>query len=316
MPQQYQTMQVVVPAGVRPGGAFNAQTPHGLVSVTVPPGMPVQANGQIVMTIQVPVKQQVVQQVVQQPQMVVQHPQVAVQQQMVVQQHMMPVPQVQQVAQVQYPQQTQYPQQGMPAQQVQLQQVQLQQMQLQQAQQVQPMTPAPQPQVMQQQQSATPPAERSAMTPNSGAPAKKGKSGEVVYSVNLAASGDDVCGPACCDRTASPVGQLERSKKMPVELASNTSMSASAWDLILEKLVAHQGQIACYPVPGCQPWCALSCGCCCACAVCLICAHSNRDSWEARIAEEMNDMLKKFGLCVRFEKAGVLNHSHARFRWL
>ena len=309
---QFQTMQVVVPPGVAPGGTFNAQTPHGLVSVAVPQGAPVQANGQIVMQIQVPVKQQVV---VQQP---------VVQQQMVVQQPQVQYPQqVQQVApQVQYPQQAQqvapqvqYPQQqqpmpvpvqqGMPANPVQqmLQQVQLH---------MQPLTPAPQPQVMQQQQSATP-AEKK--TPDHVV-AKKGKPGELVYNLNLSPSGPELCGEACCDRGASPVGKLQTSGKMPVELSSKTGISASAWELILEKLVAHQGQIPCYPMPWCQTYCAVSCGCCCACAVCLICAHATRDSWEAKVSAEVNEMLKKFGLCMHFEKEGPFNQVHAKFVWL
>ena len=54
----------------------------------------------------------------------------------------------------------------------------------------------------------------------------------------------------------------------------------------------------------------------CACAVCLICAHATRDSWEAKVSAEVNEMLKKFGLCMHFEKEGPFNQVHAKFVWL
>lgn len=278
---QVQTMQVVVPPGIGPGMKFNAQTPHGLVSVTVPHNIQVPANGSIKMTIQVPVRQQP-NMMVQQPQMVMQQPQMVVQQpQMVVQQPQMIVP---------------GPQLGAPP--------------IQQA-----TSPAPQPMVM--QQAATPPPKSPAETPK---PAQenpaKGSTGEVVYDQDISSIGEG-CG-WCCDRSATPLGEIVASGKMPPDLSAKTSLSPSAWELVLDKFKQHQSYVSCYPVPCCEFFCACTLGCCCACAPCLICQHMGRSSFEQKVTEEANEMLKKYDLQLSFYQVQGQGHHRTRvkFSWM
>ena len=53
---QMQPMQVTVPPGMGPGSVFVVNTSGGPMQVQVPFGLPMQPNGQMVMTIQVPIQ--------------------------------------------------------------------------------------------------------------------------------------------------------------------------------------------------------------------------------------------------------------------
>jgi len=271
-------MQVQVPVGLQPGGQFQAMTPSGPVLATVPYGV----NGGQFMTIQVPVMQAGM---VPQPQMMVQQPQMAMQQpQMVVQQPQMVVQQPQMIVPG--------PQLGAPP--------------IQQA-----TSPAPQPMVM--QQAATPPPKSPAETPK---PAQekpaKGSTGEVVYDQDISSIGEG-CG-WCCDRSATPLGEIVASGKMPPDLSAKTSLSPSAWELVLDKFKQHQSYVSCYPVPCCEFFCACTLGCCCACAPCLICQHMGRSSFEQKVTEEANEMLKKYDLQLSFYQ--VQHRTRVKFSWV
>lgn len=290
-----------------------AQTPSGMVQVTVPHGLT--SN---IMSIQVPAPS-MVQQVMMQPLAAFQQaqtvsPQPFQQVQAVVSPQQV-IPQAQPMSRPPIPQAqpvSAYPQ-------------------------AQPVSPqmlgaAPQPQMMMQQQQAAlaatpaPSTASAASKTDAGAagrrgskaatpskPARQGKIGEKLYEVAMSPLGTGCEG--CCDRKASPVGLLEKARKLPPELSEPTDMSQASWELILEKLVRWQTRI--YPAPCCEPLCLYTGGCCCACAPCLMCQYSSRDSWEEKLQREMNEMLEAFNVEAKFEKEGCDPSTNAvlRFYW-
>jgi len=256
-----QVMQVQVPMGLQPGGTFLANTPMGPVQATVPYGV----QGGMMMTISVPMNAggQGMPTAPQPQMMVMMQPQPQVMVPMQQPSPMMMMPQMQSIV-------------GSAV-----------------------SASPPQPMVMQQQapppQQATPPV---APAKEDGA-AKRGAPGLLIYQVNIHPLGDCNSCETCCDKSSSPVGQLE-AKKMegaPEELKG--VMSNEAWELVVENLAKWQDQLPCQMVPCCELCCLAP-----PCLPFLCCAYASRKSWERAQAEKINEMLEKYHCKLHFEREG------------
>jgi hypothetical protein len=166
---------------------------------------------------------------------------------------------------------------------------------------VQPVVQAPTPQVM------TPEVQLQPEQP-------RGAKGLIIYEVNLSTCGDDCSG--CCDASASPVQQLIKSNKKTTPEKLKGTMSDAAWELILEKLSAWQGEVGPFPVPSCEAWCWCTCCCGCGCLPCLGMQYAARSAWETTTAREINEMLSRYHVELAFEKRGTTPlSSYAKFTW-